>query len=104
MKMSQTLIRQHLMLQCIPREPRKIDASSIQDVLDEQGLNISLRTIQRDLIELSRVFPLLSDDRTKPFGWSWQRNADIYDLLQQFNRITLQKMQIFMNCCRSSIN
>ena len=68
------------MLRCIPRQPRKIDASSIQGRLDEQGLNVSLRTIQRDLVELSRIFPLLSDDRTKPFGWSWQRNADIYDL------------------------
>ena len=31
-------------------------------------------------MSLSSVFPLLSDDRERPFGWSWQRDAPTFDL------------------------
>jgi hypothetical protein len=43
--------------------------------LREAGFPIHRRTIQRDLIALSRMFPLVCDETTKPFSWSWSRDA-----------------------------
>lgn len=73
--MSDTLLRQWAMLRRIPRYPHKIDARSLREKLCEVGFDINLRTIQRDLEALSCQFPILCDDRDKPFGWSWERNA-----------------------------
>lgn len=62
------------MLQLIPRAPRKVDTATLERRLRELGFDVDRRTIQRDLVALSSVFPLASDERSKPFGWSW--NAD----------------------------
>lgn len=78
--MSETLVRQWMMLKMLPRAPRRIDTGSIQDHLRTEGFEVSLRTIQRDLQSLSVVFPLECDERDKPFGWYWMRDAESYDL------------------------
>ncbi|MDR0379285.1 MAG: WYL domain-containing protein, partial [Candidatus Accumulibacter sp.] len=44
--------------------------------LRDEDFDVSRRTIERDLHTLSARFPLVLDDRTKPFGWSWARNAN----------------------------
>lgn len=64
----------------IPRSPRKIDAATIQRRLADRGFSMTLRTIQRDLMRLSSVFPLDCHDTTKPYGWSWLKDADIFDI------------------------
>jgi len=75
MSMSDHLLRQWLLLRQIPRAPRKIDTARLAAHLDDHGLKVTRRTIQRDLIGLSALFPLTSDDRSKPYGWSWVRDA-----------------------------
>lgn len=35
------------------------------------------RTIQRDLLELAEVFPIVADERAKPYGWRWSDDADL---------------------------
>lgn len=75
-----TLQRQWLMLRLIPRYPRKADARSITDRLQSEGYRVSKRTIERDLKMLSEKFPLLLDDREKPFGWSWRKDAATIDI------------------------
>lgn len=75
-----TLFRQWHMLRLIPRHPRKITVQDIQQALDGQGFTITHRSIQRDLNDLSEIFPLLCDSREKPYGWSWQRDAANFDL------------------------
>jgi predicted DNA-binding transcriptional regulator YafY len=42
------------------------------------GCKITRRTIERDLQSLSAVFPLVVDERSKPFGWSWDRDAPAF--------------------------
>jgi predicted DNA-binding transcriptional regulator YafY len=79
-KMSETLVRQWTMLKMLPRSPRRIDTASIQNRLRDDGFVVSLRTIQRDLQLLSVVFPLECDERDKPFGWHWMRDAESYGL------------------------
>ena len=68
------------MLQLIPRSPRKVSVQKINKQLNVHGYETTDRTIQRDLIKLSKNFPLISDERDKPFGWSWSKDAPVYDL------------------------
>ncbi len=69
--MSNPTLRQISMLELIPRAPQKTYAKELKDKLSERGYEVNERTIQRDLISLERVLPLICDDRDKPYGWSW---------------------------------
>lgn len=73
--MRDTLRRQWVMLNCIPAAPRKIATTDLQQRLDSEGFQIDLRSLQRDLIALSGQFPLVCDERNKPYGWSWRKDA-----------------------------
>ena len=75
-----TLYRQWLMLRHIPRFPAKITAGKLKDKLASENLTISKRTVERDLLELSGIFPLVLDDRERPYGWSWQKDAPTFNL------------------------
>ena len=75
-----TLLRQWQTLRLIPRHPRKITASEVMKQLIAEGYDVGKRTIERDLQSLSSVFPLASDERSRPYGWSWERDAAGFDL------------------------
>jgi predicted DNA-binding transcriptional regulator YafY len=45
-----------------------------------EGFEVSRRTIERDLHALSARFPLLVDDRSRPYGWSWSRSSGLIAL------------------------
>jgi predicted DNA-binding transcriptional regulator YafY len=75
-----TLLRQWHMVRAIPRHPRRIGVREIQASLDVAGFGVTARTVQRDLMELSTTFPLVCDEREKPYGWSWQARAPVFDL------------------------
>jgi predicted DNA-binding transcriptional regulator YafY len=77
--MSTTLSRTMAMLRHIPRYPRKVDANALLQRLESAGYGISLRSIQRDLNDLSSILPLVSDN-ARPQGWSWQADADPFHL------------------------
>ena len=72
--MNNTLARQLSMLRRIPRLPRRISTTALLDALEREGYPTTLRTIQRDLNELSAVYPLIADD-ARPQGWSWHSDA-----------------------------
>ncbi len=72
--MNDTLMRQWAMLRAIPRYPRRVDAPTIHARLRDQGMVVSLRTVQRDLNMLATTFPLDSDE-SKPQGWCWREGA-----------------------------
>jgi predicted DNA-binding transcriptional regulator YafY len=78
--MPETLLRQWLMLRSIPRAPRRISTAMLEEKLADQGFEIDRRSIQRDMHKLSSFFPLVCDDSTKPYGWSWSRDAVPFDL------------------------
>lgn len=64
------------MLRLIPREPRRITTRSLQARLADAGYETTLRTIQRDLNNLSVTFPLICHDG----GWSWAEQASAQSL------------------------
>jgi predicted DNA-binding transcriptional regulator YafY len=78
--MSDTLLRQWELLRSIPRAPRKIDVASLVAKLQAAGYKTTKRSIQRDLNLLSSVFPLICDDRSQTYGWSWSGDAPTFDL------------------------
>ncbi|MFM5465010.1 helix-turn-helix transcriptional regulator [Aeromonas simiae] len=75
--MSKKLLRQLTLARCIPHRPYKLTASQLQAKLEEEGIRVSLRTVQRDLEEMSGMglFDLTSDERSKPHGWCFERNG-----------------------------
>lgn len=76
----ETLRRQWNMLRLVPRYPKKITAREVQESLASREFKVTKRTIERDLQALSEIFPLTSDEREKPYGWSWQKDAPSFDL------------------------
>jgi len=66
-----------LTLELLKRIPRqgKISAPELKRQLDEAGLVRELRTIQRQLEELSLHFEIDRDDRAKPYGYRWKDQA-----------------------------
>ncbi len=78
--MSEAMSRHWQMLRLIPREPRKIDTATLKSKLADRGFEIEQRSIQRDLNKLSAVFPLMRDERSKPYGWSWSKESPTFDM------------------------
>lgn len=72
-----TLARQWAMLRRIPRAPSKITVAELAAGLGDEGFRISRRSLERDLHALSARFPLVLDDRAKPYGWSWMPHASL---------------------------
>jgi hypothetical protein len=78
--MGETIIRQWLVLTMLPKPPRRIDTGALVARLRERGVEVHKRTVQRDLLELAEVFPIVVDDRAKPYGWRWADGADALDV------------------------
>lgn len=75
-----TLYRHWLILRMIPRRGTGIATTEIQSRLKaEDGIETTLRTIQRDLIDLETLFPIISDGK-KPSGWKWSDDAANIDI------------------------
>jgi predicted DNA-binding transcriptional regulator YafY len=62
------------LLKRIPRG-RKISAPELWQQLTDAGWQRDLRTVQRQLDELSRHFDIERDDRSKPYGYQWKAQA-----------------------------
>lgn len=67
-------MRQWAILRAVPRHPRRVDAPTIHSLLAHRGIEVTLRTVQRDLNALATTFPL-DFDQSKPQGWCWRRGA-----------------------------
>lgn len=75
-----TLLRQLAMLRYIPQHPRQITARELTERVESEGFMVSKRTVERDLLSLSETFPLLSNENSRPYGWSWSKDAETFSL------------------------
>lgn len=48
--------------------------------MEAAGHNVTKRTIERDMEELSRIFPIDRNELARPFGWRWKASAR-FDIL-----------------------
>lgn len=94
-----TLPRQWQMLRMVPRYPQKITAKSLHEKLQAEQFDVTKRTVERDLLALSEMFPLVSDERDKPYGWSWSKDAPVFDLpgLSHNEALTLAMVEQHLN-------
>jgi predicted DNA-binding transcriptional regulator YafY len=67
--MQKRVFRLIKIINAIPKHPKKISVTMLQERLDAGGFQTTKRTIQRDLNELSEHFPLVVDTAC-PAGWS----------------------------------
>jgi predicted DNA-binding transcriptional regulator YafY len=74
-----SVYRQWRVLRMIPTRGR-ISAPEIHERLKiEYTIDTTLRTVQRDLLDLSLIFPLVCD-KHRPFGWSWSKDALSFEI------------------------
>jgi len=94
-----TLLRQWQMLRMIPRHPQKITAKALHEKLQSEPFDVTKRTVERDLHTLSEMFPLVSDERDKPYGWSWSKDAPVFNLpgLSAHEALTLAMVEQHLN-------
>lgn len=62
------------LLRRIPRQ-RRVSAPELHEQLQALGLHRDLRSIQRQLENLSQHFDIERDDRSKPYGYRWKPQA-----------------------------
>ena len=75
----ETALRLIETLRQLPRYPKVITPQKLRDRLAAHGVKVNLRTIQRNLNDLSRYYPICNNEQ-KPQGWCWMRDADLTDL------------------------
>lgn len=65
------------LLKLLPAKGPGITAKSICDKLESSGFSVTKRTIERDLVELSRLFGLECNDKSTPYGWRWMAGKGV---------------------------
>ena len=69
-----TLSRLLELLKALPHH-RWATPSELREQLADCGFAVDLRSVQRDLKELQKNFPLDHNDKGKPHGWRWSAEA-----------------------------
>lgn len=63
------------MLTLIPRHPQSIRTEALYQAVKRKGYRVSKRTVERNLVDLSSIFPLTTDTVGKANSWSWMKGA-----------------------------
>lgn len=69
--------RQWDLLKLLPRKTTGINVADLHQRLKDAGYDMTRRTIERDLVDLSSVFPLQSDETRTPRTWFWQPGVNV---------------------------
>ncbi len=69
-----TLLRQWMLLRLLSNSDQR--ASELKRRLAEEGFDVTIRTVQRDLASLSEIFSLeVNDKNPRDYGWRWSKGA-----------------------------
>lgn len=104
---AKTLQRQWALLRAIPeRSYRK--AGDLHQALLDEGYEVDKRTVERDLQELAKAFPIQCNARSKPYGWRWERGAKVLDIpgMDPATALTFKMVEAFLEPLmpRSTLN
>lgn len=69
---SRALARQWELLSLLPKHANGETVKDLAERLSYRGFEVNKRTVERDLAELSALFPLHCDDSRKPYRWHWE--------------------------------
>lgn len=89
-----TMARLWQLLKLLPSRPPGDTAQALHDRLAGEGHAVARRTVERDLDDLSRIFPIVCNDKGKPYGWYWMEGASLdIPSLTLAEALSLQMMQ-----------
>lgn len=74
-KKTNTLARQWALLRTMPSAPRRISTSELHQRLHHEGFEVDVRSIQRDLNDLSGPFPLAPSMEGRTQYWQWMEGS-----------------------------
>lgn len=74
-----SLTRQWLILRMIPRKKRIATPEILDRLRSEYNIDTTIRTVQRDMQDLSCIFPLVCD-KNRPAGWNWSEDALSFEI------------------------
>ena len=85
-------------LKLLPPKPPGVHVGLLKSRLAARGIETTDRTIQRDLVELSRILPIHCYQDTKPYRWSWEARADPLHIpaLDLHTALTLELVERFL--------
>ena len=93
----QAIARQWELLRQVPRRAPGFTASELASRLDGLGYAVDLRTVQRDLQNLSSLFPLVADEESKPFRWRWANDGELgIPAIDLGDAVSLKLMEAFL--------
>lgn len=78
--MSDSLRRQWLLLRAIPRFPHRRSTAELQRHLADEGHNVNIRSIQRDLNDLSASWGFTNDLEGRTNYWYWPEGFGVLDV------------------------
>ncbi len=79
---SMSLYRQWIILSKLPAAGKSwIGTHDLVCALQHNGIEVNIRTVQRDLNQLSQLFPI-EKNHANPQGWRWRKDALIKNLPQ----------------------
>lgn len=78
--MSDPLKRQWQLLRAIPREPQRRSTPELLQALGDEGHDISVRSLQRDLNALSLDWGFTNDVEGKKYYWYWPKGFGVLDV------------------------
>ena len=76
-ELKDTLLRQLALLQLIPEAPRYSSTAVLHEKLQDRGFVINVRSVQRDLLRLSVMFPLICQEEAGGNKWSFAEGASL---------------------------
>lgn len=71
------LLRTWELLKLIPQRPPGKTARMLLQELATRGYVVAKKTVERDLSELSTIFPIAANEKSKPYQWYWMPNASL---------------------------
>jgi len=93
-KSRNTLSRQWELLKLLPTSGSGETARSLQNRLAEAGFPTTKRTVERDLEDLSSVFAIRTNDKSRPYGFSWTPPTSLQlSAVSVYEALTLQLVQ-----------
>ncbi len=74
-KANDTMARLWHLLEALPKDEPGITAADLERKLD--SFDVQRRTIERDLVNLSTIFPIDCNDDKQPYRWRWMKGRSL---------------------------